>query len=125
MITLLLLSMTTLFAVVFAAIGFRLYRTGQQQAHQIAILQSQLSALCAGAVGTDERIVRFEQLLGKIKEQQNALDLSTGQLQGYERAIHLARKGVNPNQLIDNCNLSEEEAHLISRMHGAAKQELH
>ena len=125
MITLILLTMTTLFAVFFALMGFRLYRNGQIQAQQIAMLHSQLSALCAGAVGTDERIVGFEKTLNKLKDRQQTLDLSSSQLQGYDRAIHLARKGVHPEQLVDNCNLSEEEAHLISRMHGVDQQELH
>lgn len=110
---------------------YRLYKLNQLQTAKIAGLQNQLSVLCAGAVGTDERIMRFEKTLNHLKEQQNTLDLgmNTHQGQGYDHAIRLARKGAGINQLIDSCNLSDEEAHLISRLHGSERhpinQELH
>ncbi len=94
---------------------FKLYRI---QRERIQTLQNQLAALCSGAVGTDERILRFEQTLSKIRDHQHALDITAHGAQGYDHAIRLARKGVGISQLIDTCNLSDEEAHLISRMHG-------
>jgi hypothetical protein len=88
-----------------------------------------LSALCAGAVGADNRIVKFEQVLNQLKEHQNTLDLGMSSQHSYDHAIRLARKGAGMDQLIDNCNLSDEEAHLINRLHGsdnsAFKQEFH
>lgn len=103
----------------------RLFKKNRMQAAKIAGLQNQLSVLCIGAVGTDERILRFEQTLNKLKEHQNTLDLGTTTQQSYEHAIRLARKGVGINQLIDSCNLSDEEAHLISRLHGGDIQNSH
>ena len=99
--------------------SYRFFRLSRSQANQISALQQQLAALCSAAVGSDERIVRFEQTLGKMREQQTSMNLGQPQLQSYEHAIRLARKGVDVNQLIDNCNLSEEEALLITRLHGA------
>lgn len=116
-----LYSLVGLLAVVLLATSYRFFRLNRSQANQISALQQQLSALCSAAVGSDERIVRFEQSLMKIKEQQNTMDLGQPQQQSYEHAIRLARKGVDINQLIDNCNLSEEEALLITRLHGVQR----
>jgi len=111
-----------LLAIFLLVMSYRFFRLSRAQATQINALQQQLSALCSAAVGSDERIVRFEQTLMKIREQQSTLDLGQPHQQSYEHAIRLARKGVDVNQLIDNCNLSEEEALLISRLHGARRQ---
>jgi hypothetical protein len=96
----------------------RLFSHTKAQAAIIADLQNQLSAFCAGAVGADNRIVKFEQMLNQLKEHQNTIDLGMQSHTSYEHAIRLARKGAGMNQLIDNCNLSDEEAHLINRLHG-------
>lgn len=108
---------------------YRLYTLRKFQTVKIADLQNQLAILSAGAVGSDERIIRFEQTLSKLKEHQNIMDIGLSSQPSYDHAIRLAKKGVSVNQLIDNCNLSDEEAHLIDRIHGgkqhAAHQDLH
>ena len=114
--------MVGLLGIILLVTSYRFFRLSRSQASQISALQQQLSALCSAAVGSDERIVRFEQTLMKIREQQNSMDLGQPQQQSYEHAIRLARKGVDINQLIDNCNLSEEEALLITRLHGMQRQ---
>ena len=111
--------------VIVTITGYRLLKLNQTQAAKIADLQSQLSALCAGAVGADNRIIKFEQMLNQLKEHQNTIDLGMSSQHSYDHAIRLARKGVGMDQLIDNCNLSDEEAHLINRLNGSQNQELH
>lgn len=129
MTTLIIVIAITILTLLVTHACYRLYKLNQQQTAKIASLQGQLAVLCAGAVGTDERIIRFEQTLHQLKEQQHTLDLGINTQQGYDHAIRLARKGASINQLIDNCNLSDEEAHLISRLHSsdhqAMTQELH
>lgn len=110
-------------SIVITAVSVRLFKITRQQAEKIAGLQNQLSVLCVGAVGSDERILRFEQAISKLKEHQNTLDLGMTSQHSYDHAIRLARKGVGINQLIDNCNLSDEEAHLINRLHGSELQD--
>ncbi|MBE9525788.1 MAG: DUF2802 domain-containing protein [Proteobacteria bacterium] len=128
--TLLLIAASSLFlTLIVATASYRLYKLNQAQAKSISSLQNQLSTLCAGAVGTDERILKFNLLLNQLKESQNTLSMSVPAQHNYDHAIRLARKGVDIDQLIDNCNLSDEEAHLINRLHGsddqATKRELH
>jgi L-asparaginase II len=129
MTTLIIVMAITIITLLVTNACYRLYKLNQQQTAKIASLQNQLAVLCAGAVGTDERIIRFEHTLHQLKEQQHTLDLGINNQQGYDHAIRLARKGASINQLIDNCNLSDEEAHLISRLHSsdhqAILQELH
>lgn len=122
MTTYILIAALTLLSLIIIGIAARLFKNNRAQAEKIAGLQNQLSVLCVGAVGTDERILRFEQTLSKLKEHQNTLDLGATSQHSYDHAIRLARKGVGINQLIDNCNLSDEEAHLISRLHGTDVQ---
>ncbi len=95
------------------------YKRQQYQLAKITDLQNQLTILTAGTVGVDERILRFERTLAKLKEQQSSLNLSVAPQQNYDHAIRLAKKGVAIDQLIDSCNLTDEEAHLIDRMYGA------
>ncbi|NOQ81639.1 MAG: DUF2802 domain-containing protein [Methylophaga sp.] len=130
MITLILVASISIVALIVLTTSYRLFKLNQHQAAKIAGLQDQLSVLCAGAVGSDKRIIKFEQTLNQLKEHQNTLDLGmNSQQHNYDHAIRLARKGVGMNQLIDNCNLSDEEAHLINHLHGKdnadLRQELH
>ncbi len=122
MTTYILVAALTLLSLLIIGIAARLFKNNRVQAEKIAGLQNQLSVLCVGAIGTDERILKFEQTLSKLKEHQNTLDLASTSQHSYDHAIRLARKGVGINQLIDNCNLSDEEAHLISRLHGTETQ---
>ncbi|WP_438969980.1 DUF2802 domain-containing protein [Methylophaga sp.] len=113
----------TVMSAVFLVIGLatmRLLKLYQMQSERIRMLQNQLAALCEGASGTDDRILKFEQTLNKIRDHQHSLDLRANSQPGYDHAIRLARKGAGIEQLIDNCNLSDEEAHLINRLHGPA-----
>lgn len=111
----------TVMSAVLLALGLaalNLLKLYKLQTTRIHALQGQLAALCEGAAGTDERILRFEQTLGKIRDHQHAIDLTANSQPAYDHAIRLARKGAGIEQLIDNCNLSDEEAHLINRLHG-------
>ncbi|MFW5427015.1 MAG: DUF2802 domain-containing protein [Methylophagaceae bacterium] len=125
--TMIIAAAFALITLVVGTTSYRLFKLNRMQTEKIAGLQNQLSVLCAGAVGTDDRIHKFEQTLSTLQERHNTLSLgTTSSPQSYEHAIRLARKGVGVEQLIDNCNLSDEEAHLISRLHGDEdQQEMH
>ena len=70
--TLLLIAASSLFlTLIVASVSYRLYKLNQAQEKSISSLQNQLSTLCAGAVGTDDRILQFSLLLNQLKESQN------------------------------------------------------
>lgn len=123
----LVISILMMVSVAVAVCFYQVFKLIRAQAAQLSQLEQQLAGLCAAAVGSDERVVRFEQAINKLKEQHNTLSLGTVQQQGYEHAIRLARKGVAVEKIVDNCNLSDEEARLISRLHGLQTrgEELH
>lgn len=116
-----LVAVITVMSAVFLLVGLatlHLLKLYKLQSVRIHALQTQLAALCEGAAGTDDRILRFEQTLTKIRDHQHALDMSANSQPAYDHAIRLARKGAGIEQLIDSCNLSDEEAHLINHLHG-------
>ena len=85
----------TVMSAVFLVIGLatmRLLKLYQLQTKRIHDLQNQITALCAGAAGTDERIHKFEQTLAKLKDHQHSLDLNANHQPGYDHAIRLAKK---------------------------------
>jgi hypothetical protein len=120
MTSLIFTSILTVFTVTVVIVtAFRAFNVFIQQSKKIKALQNQVAALSAGAVGLDKRVLQFEQALNKMKEHQNTIDVGIAPAHNYEQAVRLARKGMDSRQLMDNCNLSAEEAHLISRLHGA------
>ncbi|MDQ7072815.1 MAG: hypothetical protein Q9N32_03995 [Gammaproteobacteria bacterium] len=64
-------------ALIIAVTSYRLFKLNRIQTAKITGLQNQLSVLCAGAVGTDERIHQFEKTLSTLKERHNTLSLGT------------------------------------------------
>ena len=124
MFTFIIISLSFIIAAIGLAFAYIQHKRQQQQANLIGDLQSQLSALTAGAVHTDERVIAFERTIANLKEQQSHLSASITPQHNYDHAIRLARKGIASSQLVDSCNLSDEEAHLIERMHGE-KEHVH
>ncbi len=128
MTSLVFTALFTVFTVMVVIVtAFRTFNLFIQQSKKIKAQQNQIAALSAGAVGLDKRVLQFEQALNKMKEHQNTIDVGISPTHNYEQAARLARKGMDSNQLMDNCNLSAEEAHLITRLHGGgeAKSHLH
>ncbi len=105
-----------------ASVFYQQYQRHQFQLAKIADLQNQLLILTAGTVGVDERILKFERTLAKLKEQQSSQSLGTAPQHNYDHAIRLAKKGAAIEQLIDSCNLTDEEAHIIERMYGSGDE---
>lgn len=105
-------------SMIFIALCYQQYKQQQRQSQHILDLQYQLTVLSSGSVSIDEKLIQLDRALSKLKEQQGQLSSSIAPQHNYDHAIRLAKKGVASNQLIDNCNLSDEEAHLIKRMHG-------
>ena len=118
MTTLIIATMSIITSALMLTVCYHLYKHHQSQVAIISDLQNQLAILCSGTVSTDERLITFERTLAKLKEQQGNLSSSLAPQHNYDHAIRLAKKGVASNQLVDSCNLSDEEAHLIERMHG-------
>lgn len=75
--------------------------------------QSDVSALCTGAVGVARRINRLESKLRIQNERQDKLELNEPNLQAYGQASRMAKKGADLEELVSTCGLSRGEAELI------------
>ena len=122
MISTLIIAITSIItSIIFILLCYQQHRQQRRQSQYIIDLQNQLSVLSSGSVSVDEKLIQLEQTLTKLKEQQGQLSSSIAPQHNYDHAIRLAKKGVASTQLIDNCNLSDEEAHLIKRIHGSSR----
>ncbi len=84
---------------------------------RIESLQRDVRALTTAAVGMGERVLEVERRQRRLAEKQESLDLFDSANQPYEQAIHLARQGVDAEELVATCGLSHSEAELIAIMH--------
>jgi hypothetical protein len=84
---------------------------------ELAGLKDDLRALCAGAVGTDERLARLENRGRRLVERQEQLELRDQGDRQYAPAIRMVQKGASIDELVSVCGISRGEAELISMMH--------
>lgn len=84
-------------------------------------LQEQsLSGLTAASAGVDRRLARLEAKGAALSERQDAVESQQAEERPYQHAIRLVRQGASAQRLIEELQLSESEAELIVRLHGAA-----
>jgi hypothetical protein len=64
----------------------------------------------------------LEQRIRRLAERQDQLELRDPMEQTYAHAIRLAQKGVDVNELVENCGLARGEAELLLRIHRVQQQ---
>ncbi len=104
-------------SMVAALLMLRWRRRLIDQHAEVTELKEELRALCAGAVGADERVGRVEQRTRRLKERQERLESRDNGERLYAQAIRMARNGAGVDELISVCGLSSSEADLIVMMH--------
>jgi len=87
-------------------------------------LQSDLRAMCMGAVGIGKRMLKIEQQLRQQDMRQDQIEIRDTGTREYDHAVRLARKNADIDDLISTCGLSRGEAELIKIMqrHDVATQ---
>ena len=103
--------------------GTRHGKLMQRQEIAIRRLQSDVHALCAGAINMGNYISTLEQRLRRLTERQDQLDLRDPMQQTYAHAIRLAQQGAGVNDLVENCGLARGEAELLLRVHHVQKRQ--
>ena len=68
----------------------------------------------ADAVDRDGRVVAGQR---NLAQRQDQVDLYDAANQPYEQAIRLAQRGMEKDELVEVCGLSEGEADLINMLH--------
>lgn len=79
-------------------------------------LRQQMRALTSAALGMGERVLEMERRQKHLAERQDQVDIYESANQPYEQAITMAQHGASIEELVDNCGVSENEAHLIELM---------
>jgi hypothetical protein len=86
---------------------------------QLESEENNLAALIISAKGMDEKIVLLEQRLLNAEEQLLEASERSQEDPSYHSAIRQAQSGASVQELVDECNISREEADLIIRLYGS------
>ncbi|MEJ2687600.1 MAG: DUF2802 domain-containing protein [Gammaproteobacteria bacterium] len=96
-------------------------RNERRRLDELHRLQGDVAALCSAATGVGERLVRVEDLVRRLTERHDQLELRAGTDRHYGQAIRLVQGGADADELIANCGLTRGEADLIVMLHGVAQ----
>ncbi len=88
-----------------------------EQGNAMQRIHQDMHALCAGAINLGKHVDGLEQRIRRLAERQDQLELRDPMEQTYAHAIRLAQKGVDVNDLVENCGLARGEAELLLRIH--------
>jgi len=98
----------------------RLRRACRSLQGDVAALQIELQALCAGASCMGAHLGRMDQQLQRLGERQDTLEARDTLHREYDRAVKLVRNGAGVEEIMAQCNLLRTEAELLMRLHGGA-----
>jgi Protein of unknown function (DUF2802) len=99
--------------------GIRHNNKMRQQDDVIRRLQSDIHALCAGAVNMGNHLSVLEQKMRRLAERLEQSYMRDPEQQTYAHAIRLAQQGVEVSVLTESCGLAQGEAELLLRLHRA------
>ncbi|MCF6281617.1 MAG: DUF2802 domain-containing protein [Candidatus Polarisedimenticolaceae bacterium] len=95
------------------------YKVKLEQLNQdVEKLRSTLNALCSSAVGVDRRMNKLEQDKIELQQRQETIEQHSRSDRPYAEAIRLAQQGAAASKLVDEFNMSSNEADLIVMLHG-------
>ena len=118
-----IISLGVLFVAMEVLRGIRLVKLVRRQEAMIRRLQSDVHALCAGAINMGNYVSTLEQRLRRLTERQDQSDLRDPMQQTYAHAIRLAQRGADVNDLVENCGLARGEAELLLRVHHVQRRQ--
>jgi uncharacterized protein YigA (DUF484 family) len=83
-------------------------------------LEQELGALCSASLGAGDHVVRLEQLVQRIVERQNHLEMRATAERPYSHASQLVTRGADIDELVETCGLTRGEAELLVMMQRGA-----
>ncbi|WP_164880866.1 DUF2802 domain-containing protein [Aestuariirhabdus litorea] len=84
---------------------------------RIDMLESDLRAVGAGAIGVGQRLIKVEQRLSVTIDKQEALEQRDPSKVSYTEAGKLFEMGASTEDVMESCHISVAEARLIELMH--------
>ena len=111
-----------IFSFLVATVAFTRWRRAaecdtQHTAQQTERVLERLSALEALLAAGDARIAALGRQLEALAS--TPAPAASG---GYQVAMRLARSGASRDELMSSCGLTQQEAELVARLHGAARR---
>ncbi len=103
--------------------GVRSHKLARRQDAAMRRLQSDIHALCAGAINMSNHMAALEQKLRRLMERQDQVELRDPAQQTYAHAIRLAQQGADVNDLVERCGMAQGEADLLLRVHRAQRRQ--
>ncbi len=105
---------TALGALLFAyAANGRLRARSEKQQDILKALQADVAVMCSGAVKLGEHLAQQEQRLRMLGRRQDELELHEPSGDNYRHAARLMGKGVELEEVMEDCGLARGEAELL------------
>ena len=101
----------TLIALTYIYVRF--HNILDKQEASLQLIQSDLSAICNGAVGVGQHLARLEQKIKSVTTQLDKLEMHEAPEISYKQAIKMVRSGANVDQIMTDCGLARGEAELV------------
>ncbi|HHI94959.1 MAG TPA: DUF2802 domain-containing protein [Gammaproteobacteria bacterium] len=106
---------TGLAALIFAYIkNTQLQLRLNEQQNRLHVLQTDVSAMCAGAVNLGEHLAHLEQRAHLLTQRQDKLEMKDPATQNYRQASRMMNKGAELEEVIEDCGLARGEAELVA-----------
>lgn len=90
--------------------------------YHIQLQAQSINGLAASAIGVDRRLQLAETKSLQLVDRQSLLENREPDERPYDRAIRMVKQGAGVRRLVEELELSESEADLIIRIHGASAE---
>ncbi len=107
---------TALVALVFAfSVNSRLRTQLAKQQKSLGNLQNDVATLCSGAVDLGEHLAHLQQSTQNLSRRQDELELKgPSSVDNYRHAARLMGKGIELEEVMEDCGLARGEAELLA-----------
>ena len=106
--------LTALLALVYAfTANARLRGELDRQGEALEGLQRDVAAMCSGTVNVGEHLARLEQRVQALGRRQDELELHEPSADTYRHAARLMGKGIELEEVMEDCGLARGEAELL------------
>jgi len=85
-----------------------------EQQNSLYALQTDVSAMCSGAVGLGEHLANLEQRAHLLTRRQDQLEMKEPATQSYRQASKMMNKGAELEEVIADCGIARGEAELVA-----------
>lgn len=86
----------------------------EEQQALLTSMQSDIRAVCAGAVKLGEHMAHMEQRTHRLGQRQDQLEMSGSGSQSYRQAKKMMHKGAQLEEVMADCGIARGEAELVA-----------